>query len=48
MADAGIADGTVITGIYLSYSAGASGKVDDTVGGSITFSNMLLVDPNEK
>ena len=46
MEDAGIADGTVITGMYLSYSAGTSANVDDTVGGSITFSNMLLTAPN--
>lgn len=46
MESAGISAGTVITGIYISYSAGASNKVNDTVGGSITFSNVLLTDPS--
>ena len=46
MTDAGIAADTVITGIYVSYSAGTSANVDDTVGGSITFSNILLTDPS--
>lgn len=45
MEAAGIPAGTVITGIYLSYSIGTSAKVDDTKPGSVTFSNVLLTNP---
>jgi hypothetical protein len=43
LADAGIADGTVITGIYYSYSNGVS--ADITEDGYIHWNNMTLTDP---